>query len=103
VAQALSVDEATAADHIGQLATQGLLTTAGAVVTLTEAGHRLLSRVKQQTAEITQRLWGDLPAADQQATRRMLGTVLERARAELGPVGPHQANRHRPESVRPPA
>jgi DNA-binding MarR family transcriptional regulator len=85
VAQALSVDQATAVDHITQLAGKGLVSTS-ATVALTEAGHQLLGRVKKQTGEITQRLWGDLPAADHEATRRMLSTVLERAQAELSPV-----------------
>jgi DNA-binding MarR family transcriptional regulator len=84
VAQALQVDQATAADHIGQLAAKGLVSTAAGAITLTEAGQQLLDRVKGQTGEIIQRLWGDLPAADYEATRRMLSTVLERAQAELG-------------------
>ncbi len=84
VAHAMSVDQATAADHIGQLAAKGLISTAGAAITLTEAGQQLLDRVRGQTGEITQRLWGDLPAADHEAIRRMLSTVPERAGAELG-------------------
>ena len=83
VAQALQVDQATAADHIGQLAKKGLVSTADGVITLTEAGQQLLDRVQGQTGEIIQRLWGDLPTADHEATRRMLSTVLERAQAEL--------------------
>jgi DNA-binding MarR family transcriptional regulator len=83
VAQALQVDQATAADHIGQLATKGLVSTAGAAITITGAGQQLLERVQGETGEITQRLWGDLPAADHEAVRRMLSTVLERAQAEL--------------------
>jgi DNA-binding MarR family transcriptional regulator len=83
VAHALQSDRATAADHIGQLAAKGLVSTAGGAVTLTEAGRQLLGRVQGQTGEITQRLWGDLPAADHEAVRRMLSTVLERAQAEL--------------------
>jgi DNA-binding MarR family transcriptional regulator len=86
VAHALQVDQATAANHIGQLATKGLVSTAGGTITLTEAGQRLLDRIQVQTGEITQRLWGDLPAADHDAARRMLSTVLERAQAELGPA-----------------
>ena len=83
LAQALAVNQATAADHIGQLAKKGLVSTAAGVITLTEAGQQLLDRVRGQTGEIIQRLWGDLPTADHEATRRMLGTVLERAQAEL--------------------
>jgi hypothetical protein len=33
--------------------------------------------------EITQRLWGDLPAEDLAIAGRVLGTVLVRANAEL--------------------
>ncbi len=62
---------------------QRLVSTAGGAITLTDAGQQLLDRVRGQTGEITQRLWGDLPAADHEATRRMLSTVLERAQAEL--------------------
>ena len=83
VAHALRVDQTTAADHVGQLATKGLVSTAGATITLTEAGQQLFDRVRRQTGEITQRLWGDLPAADHEATRRLLSAVLERAEAEF--------------------
>jgi len=38
--------------------------------------------------EITQRLWGDIPAADMAVVRRVLGTVLERAEAELSAASP---------------
>lgn len=84
VAQALQVDQTTAADHIGQLAAKGLVSTDADAITPTEAGQRLLNRVRGQTGEIIQRLWGDLPAADHEATLRMLSTVLARAQAELG-------------------
>lgn len=83
VAHALQVDQATAADHLGQLARKGLVSTADGAITVTGAGQQLLDRVRGQTGEITQRLWGDLPAADQEVTRRMLSTVLERAQAQL--------------------
>jgi hypothetical protein len=32
---------------------------------------------------LTERLWGDLPAADLDTARRVLAVVLERANAEL--------------------
>lgn len=83
VARALQVDQATAADHIGQLATKGLVCAADGTITLTGTGQQLLDRVRAQTGELTTRLWGDVPAADHEATRRMLSTVLERAQAEL--------------------
>jgi DNA-binding MarR family transcriptional regulator len=84
VAHALQADRTTAADHIGQLLTKGLLSTAGGAITLSEAGQQLLDRVREQTGQITRQLWGDLPAADHEAARRVLSTVLERAQAELG-------------------
>jgi DNA-binding MarR family transcriptional regulator len=83
VARALQVDQATAADHIGQLAAKGLVSAADGTITLTGTGQQLLDRVRAQTGELTRRLWGDVPAADHAATRRMLSTVLERAQAEL--------------------
>jgi DNA-binding MarR family transcriptional regulator len=88
VAHALKADQQTAANHIGQLAAKGLLLTApeaGSAVTLTEAGQRFVRRVQQQTDDVTQRLWGDLPAADLDVARSVLSTVLERAEAELTP------------------
>lgn len=86
VAHALRVNQKTAVTHIGQLAGKGLVQIApgpGAGVALTEAGQRLLGGVRKQVAEITQRLWGDLPVADLQVAGRVLSTVLERAEAEL--------------------
>jgi DNA-binding MarR family transcriptional regulator len=83
VAEALQVDQATAADHIGQLVAIGLVSAADDTITVTGTGQQLLDRVHDQTGELTRRLWGDLPAADHEATRRMLGTVLKRAQAEL--------------------
>jgi DNA-binding MarR family transcriptional regulator len=52
-------------------------------VRVTDAGQRLHSRIRLALAEITQRLWGDLPADDLSTAGRVLGTVLERANAEL--------------------
>ncbi len=86
VAHALKADRETAADHIGQLAAQGLVQAAPEAdsgVTLTEAGQQLLDSTQKQVGEITKRLWGDLPAADFEAARRVLSTVLERAESEL--------------------
>jgi DNA-binding MarR family transcriptional regulator len=86
LAGALQADQVTAGSHIDALAASGLVqATPGpsSCIALTEAGQQLLSRVQKQTGEITQRLWGDLPAADLEATRRVLSTVLERAQAEL--------------------
>jgi DNA-binding MarR family transcriptional regulator len=86
VAGALKTDLPTAADHIAQLADKGLVRTvpeAHPDVALSEAGRQLLGGVQSRVGEITQRLWGDLPASEMDAARRVLGTVLDRAHAEL--------------------
>ena len=86
VAQALKTDRQTAAHHVGQLAAKGLVLTApqaDSAVTLTEDGHRLLGRIRKQTGDVTERLWGDLPQPDLDVAGRVLSTVLERAEADL--------------------
>jgi DNA-binding MarR family transcriptional regulator len=86
VAHALKEDQETAAARIGQLAAKGLVLTGpgpGSGVALTGAGQRLVDGLQRQTAAITRRLWGDLPAADLEVAGRVLRTVLERAEAEL--------------------
>jgi len=86
VARALKSDQQAAAGHIGNLRAKGFVRIEpgpGAPISLTEAGQQLLSRVQDQVGETTERLWGDLPAADMDICRRVLGTVLERAEAEL--------------------
>jgi DNA-binding MarR family transcriptional regulator len=86
VAHALKADRQTAARHVGELASKGLVLTApeaGSTVTLTEAGQHLVSRIRKQTGDVTGRLWGDLPQPDLDVAGRVLNTVLERAEAEL--------------------
>jgi DNA-binding MarR family transcriptional regulator len=86
VAHALKTDQQTAAQHVGQLAAKGLVRTApqaGSAVTLTEEGHQLLGRIRKQTGDVTERLWGDLPQPDLDVAGRVLSTVLERAEAGL--------------------
>jgi DNA-binding MarR family transcriptional regulator len=85
VAHALKENQEAASARIGQLAAKGLVQTApepGSAVALTQAGRQLLRGVQKQTAEITERLWGDLPAADLEVAGRVLRTVLGRAEAE---------------------
>ena len=52
-------------------------------VTVTDAGTELHAQIRAANIELTERLWGDLPAAELAAAGRVLGTVLERANAEL--------------------
>jgi DNA-binding MarR family transcriptional regulator len=88
VARALKTDQRGAADHIAALAAQGLVGTGPSGTAVTADGQRLIDRVQAQVGEITQRLWGDIPAADMAVVRRVLGTVLERAEAELSATPP---------------
>jgi len=53
------------------------------VVTLTDAGKELHGRIRSANVELTERLWGDLPAADLATTARVLTIVHERAESEL--------------------
>jgi DNA-binding MarR family transcriptional regulator len=86
VAGALKVSVADAQARITELATRGLLHDPGddhARITLTDRGQRVHGRVRAATTEITERLWGDLPADDLATAGRVLDTVLARANAEL--------------------
>ena len=86
VAGALKVREAEARTRIDQLAVALLLhapQAEGSPVTVTEAGRDLHAGIRAQVAEITQRLWGDVPATDLATAARVLGLVLDRANAEL--------------------
>jgi DNA-binding MarR family transcriptional regulator len=86
VADALKVSVAEAQERITELATRGLLRDPGddhAPVTLTDRGQRVRGQVHAATTEITERLWGDLPADDLATAGRVLDTVLARANAEL--------------------
>jgi DNA-binding MarR family transcriptional regulator len=53
-------------------------------VSVTNAGRELYSRIRASVTEITERMWGDLPADELETTGRVLSTILERANAELG-------------------
>jgi DNA-binding MarR family transcriptional regulator len=84
VAGALKVSDAQAQARIDELSAAGLLeANTDRSVSVTKAGSKLQARIRATVAEITQRLWGDLPADDLVAAGRVLATVLERANAEL--------------------
>jgi DNA-binding MarR family transcriptional regulator len=86
LAHALKADSQTAADHVGGLLAKGLVqpvSEPGPDLALTAAGHQLFGRIQRQVGEITQRLWGDLPAAEMDLTREVLATILERAESEF--------------------
>ena len=86
VAGALQIGHAEARARIEELAVTQLLELPkddSSPVGVTDAGNRLHGRIRSNIAEITQRLWGDLPPDDLTAAARVLGTVLERANGEL--------------------
>jgi len=83
VAGVLKGGEAEARALLAELAAMGMLEADGAEVSLTDEGRGLHARIRGAVTEITARLWGDLPVDDLAAAGRVLGTVLERANAEL--------------------
>jgi len=86
VAEVIKITEAEALARVDELATAGLLAepdVAASTVRLTDAGSELQRRIRSSVVEITDRMWGDLPAEDLAAAGRVLTTVLERANAEL--------------------
>ena len=86
VAGALKVGEAHAAERIDELAGAQLLERrdgAEPQVIVTAAGERLHGQIRNGVGRVTDRLLAGLPAEDLAAAARVLGTVLERADAEL--------------------
>ncbi len=86
VARALHVSDAEARARVAELAAAEMLhvpESDGAPVTVTDTGQRVYGAVRAEVGEVTQRLWGDLPAEDLTTAGRVLSTVLTRARAEL--------------------
>jgi hypothetical protein len=75
-------------DALGELGCQDLVSevpSAGGPpqITLTPDGRARFARIRAGIGEITQRLYGGLPAADLAVAHRVLATVTERANAEL--------------------
>jgi DNA-binding MarR family transcriptional regulator len=86
VAGALKVSPATAQARIDGLAAARLVQPGGGdepQVTLTDAGQQLQARIRGAVTQITERMWGDLPAGDLVTAGRVLSVVLARANAEL--------------------
>jgi hypothetical protein len=86
VAGALQVSDIEAQALIAELSARELLDlpdAEDAPVGPSEAGRQLHARIRTTIAGITKRLWGDLPSEDLTVAGRVLGTVLERANAEL--------------------
>ncbi len=85
VADGLKIDAARAQAHVDSLAAAGLVRDHGdgAPVRLTAAGEQVYRQIRAATAQVIQRLWGDLPAEDLATAGRVLSIITERAGAEL--------------------
>lgn len=86
VAGALHIGTAEALDRVTKLADDRLLRISRddvPSVTLTDRGKQLYAEIRGAVTEITERLWGDLPADDLAVAGRLLSIVLERANVEL--------------------
>ena len=83
VADALKISEAEAKARVADMVTAQQLNITGSAVTVTGTAQQLHSRIRAAIAEITQRLWGDLPAEDLATAGRVLAIITERANAEL--------------------
>jgi hypothetical protein len=84
VSGTLKVDLWTARDRIAELRSASLVrTTPDGAVEPTEYGEAQWRRIRAAVGEITERLWGDLPAADLATAGRVLATILTRANTLL--------------------
>ncbi|MEV7181659.1 MarR family transcriptional regulator [Kitasatospora sp. NPDC093679] len=83
VAASLKADPAVVRAALDDLLAGQLLVRDGERLRPTEAGRALLAAVGAETAPITARIWGDIPADDLAAAGRVLALVAERANAEL--------------------
>jgi DNA-binding MarR family transcriptional regulator len=79
----LKIETAVAVGVLDDVVGRGLVHARGVVVVLTETGHDRYQRIANDGAQITVRLYGDLPPEDLETTRRVLTIIRERANAEL--------------------
>ncbi|WP_327675255.1 MarR family transcriptional regulator [Kitasatospora sp. NBC_00458] len=68
---------------LDELVAGRLLVSDGAHLRPTDAGRELLATVAGETAPVSARIWGGIPAEDLAAAGRVLALVTERADAEL--------------------
>lgn len=79
----LKADSADIRATVDELLAKHLLVADGAHLCPTDAGRELIAAVGAETAPITTRVWGGMPAEDLAAAGRVLALVTERANAEL--------------------
>ncbi|MEU1041878.1 MarR family transcriptional regulator [Streptomyces sp. NPDC005551] len=79
----LKADRAGIRATLDELLAGQLLLADGAYLRPTDAARDLVAAVGAETAPLSARVWGGIPAADLAATGRVLALVNERANAEL--------------------
>ncbi|WP_062644931.1 hypothetical protein [Streptomyces maremycinicus] len=79
----LKADPADIRVTVDELLAARLLVVDGAHLRPTDAGRELTAAVGAETAPVSARVWGGIPAADLAAAGRVLALVTERANAEL--------------------
>ncbi|MFH8373629.1 MarR family transcriptional regulator [Streptomyces cyaneofuscatus] len=83
VGESLKADPAGIRPVLDELRAKGLLVADGEHLRPTDAGRELFAAVAAETAPISARIWGGIPAEDLAAAGRVLALVTERANAEL--------------------
>ncbi|MFF7354904.1 MULTISPECIES: hypothetical protein [Streptomyces] len=83
VRASLKADPADIRATVEELQAKQLLIADGAHLRPTAAGRELIAAISAETAPLTARVWGGIPAADLAAAGRVLALVTERANAEL--------------------
>ncbi|MFH8370652.1 MarR family transcriptional regulator [Streptomyces sp. NPDC018031] len=79
----LKADPSDIRATLDELLAQRWLVADGAHLRPTDAGRELIAAVGAETAPVTARVWGGIPAEDLAAAGRVLSLVTERANAEL--------------------
>ncbi|MFJ7063966.1 MarR family transcriptional regulator [Streptomyces sp. NPDC101115] len=83
VRASLKTDPAEVRAALDELLDRRLLVVDGPHLLPTDAGRELLAAVAAETAPVSARVWGDIPAEDLAAAGRVLALVTARANAEL--------------------
>ncbi|MET7271162.1 MarR family transcriptional regulator [Streptomyces flaveolus] len=79
----LKTDPVAVRATLDELLAEQLLVADGAHLRPSDAARELLAAVSAETAPLTARIWGGIPAEDLAAAGRVLALVTERADAEL--------------------
>ncbi|MFC9177907.1 MarR family transcriptional regulator [Streptomyces sp. NPDC057107] len=87
VQESLKAESADLRAVLDELLAKRLLVADGVHLRPTEAGRALIVAVGAETAPISARIWGGIPADDLAAAGRVLALVTERANAELAARG----------------